>query len=175
MRLLLHNALTATYMTVTLHAPRMCSNIAAGGTIASALGDVKNKIAAAAAAAGREKLPQLVAVSKTKPAAVLREAYDAGQRAFGENYVQELVGKASELPSDIQWHFIGKLQSNKCKMLLEGVPNLHVLETLESEKLANKLQVAVANAAREKPLDVMIQAFAPHIHLPCFLKATLVD
>ena len=114
---------------------------------------------------------------------MLVEAYEAGQRAFGENYVQELVGKAPELPSDIEWHFIGKvrahararrlgsqtsrqprrpslaqLQSNKCKLLVEGVPNLHVLETLDSEKLANKLQTAVANSARETPLGVMIQA-----------------
>ena len=57
----------------------------------------------------------LVAVSKTKPVADLMEAYDAGQRIFGENYVQELVEKKEQMPNDIQWHFIGHLQSNKIK------------------------------------------------------------
>jgi len=98
-----------------------------------------------------------VAVSKTKPNELLQEVYDAGQRAFGENYVQELVEKAPALPADIEWHFIGKLQSNKCKMLVQGVPNLRVLETLDSEKLANKLQTAVVNSTRDTPLGVMIQ------------------
>jgi hypothetical protein len=54
--------------------------------------------------------PRLVAVSKTKPLAALQEAYDAGQRAFGENYVQELLDKAPAMPADVQWHFIGHLQ-----------------------------------------------------------------
>lgn len=59
--------------------------------------------------------PRLVAVSKTKPVEALKEAYDAGQRVFGENYVQELVEKAPVLPQDIQWHFIGHLQTNKVR------------------------------------------------------------
>ncbi|HRF27010.1 MAG TPA: YggS family pyridoxal phosphate-dependent enzyme, partial [Ferruginibacter sp.] len=57
----------------------------------------------------------LVAVSKTKPEADIMEAYGAGQRDFGENYVQELVGKQASLPEDIRWHFIGHLQKNKVK------------------------------------------------------------
>lgn len=57
--------------------------------------------------------PRLVAVSKTKPAEAVREAYDAGHRVFGENYVQELLDKAPLLPGDVRWHFIGHLQSNK--------------------------------------------------------------
>ena len=57
--------------------------------------------------------PRLVAVSKTKPPEAVREAYAAGQRVFGENYVQELLDKAPQLPEDIAWHFIGHLQSNK--------------------------------------------------------------
>ena len=59
----------------------------------------------------------LVAVSKTKPNNLLMQAYDAGQRHFGENYVQELVDKSQQLPKDICWHFIGHLQSNKVKYL----------------------------------------------------------
>lgn len=62
--------------------------------------------------------PRLVAVSKTKPAELIQEAYDAGHRVFGENYVQELANKVPLLPDDIQWHFIGHLQSNKVKLLL---------------------------------------------------------
>lgn len=72
---------------------------------------VNTRLTAAAARAGRgDRLPRLVAVSKTKPVAAVQEAYDAGQRVFGENYVQELVEKAPQLPQDIAWHFIGHLQ-----------------------------------------------------------------
>ncbi|GER34779.1 alanine racemase family protein [Striga asiatica] len=59
-----------------------------------------------------------VAVSKTKPVSLLRQVYDAGHHCFGENYVQEIVEKAPQLPEDIEWHFIGNLQSNKVKRLL---------------------------------------------------------
>ena len=59
----------------------------------------------------------LVAVSKTKPIADIKEAYAAGQRIFGENKIQEMVAKYEELPKDIQWHMIGHLQSNKVKYL----------------------------------------------------------
>ena len=58
----------------------------------------------------------LVAVSKTKPISDLQEAYDAGQRVFGENRIQEMVAKYEALPKDIQWHMIGHLQSNKSKI-----------------------------------------------------------
>ena len=62
--------------------------------------------------------PRLVAVSKTKQKEAVAEAYAAGQRHFGENYVQELLDKAPALPSDIAWHFIGQLQSNKARAVL---------------------------------------------------------
>ena len=65
----------------------------------------------------------LVAVSKTKPIADIMELYELGQRDFGENYVQELVEKEAALPKDINWHFIGHLQSNKVKMI---VPFVHL-------------------------------------------------
>jgi len=103
--------------------------------------------------------PRLVAVSKTKPVELLREAYDAGQRDFGENYVQELVGKAPEMPDDVSWRFIGNLQSNKAKVLVHGVPSLAVVETLDSTKLADRLQRAVRDMSppRAEPLGVMVQ------------------
>lgn len=100
---------------------------------------------------------RLVAVSKTKPPELLKEAYDAGQRVFGENYVQELVQKVPELPSDIQWHFIGVLQSNKVKTLVEGVPNLACVETVGSEKLASKLDAAAEAYRGGAPLPVYVQ------------------
>ena len=82
---------------------------------------------------------KLVAVSKTKPANLLMEAYDYGQRAFGENKVQELVWKFEELPKDIEWHFIGHLQSNKAKYLvpfvylIHGVDSFKLLKAIDSE------------------------------------------
>jgi pyridoxal phosphate enzyme (YggS family) len=100
-----------------------------------------------------------VAVSKTKPTELLQAAYDAGVRDFGENYVQELVAKAPELPVDISWRFIGKVQSNKAKSLVHGVPSLSVVETVDTPKLANKLQAAVESMspARASQLGVMVQ------------------
>jgi len=85
----------------------------------------------------------------------VRVAYDEGQRCFGENYVQEMVEKAAELPDDIEWHFIGHLQSNKCKTVL-GVKNLAMVETVDSLKLATKLS-RENNVLNRKPLKVMVQ------------------
>ena len=82
---------------------------------------------------------KLVAVSKTKPAEYLMEAYNQGQRAFGENKVQEIVWKYEQLPRDIEWHFIGHLQTNKVKYiapfvnLIHGVDSLKLLKTIDSE------------------------------------------
>ncbi|VUZ40465.1 unnamed protein product [Hymenolepis diminuta] len=104
--------------------------------------------------------PQLVAVSKTKPSECVIEAYNAGQKIFGENYIQELVEKShnEELKSrcpEIRWHFIGRLQSNKIKMLT-SVPNLAMVETVFSLKIANMLDSAWQKVSDE-PLDILIQ------------------
>ena len=99
---------------------------------------------------------RLVAVSKTKPVEDLQEAYDAGQRHFGENYVQELVAKAPELPNDIQWHFIGNLQSNKCK-LVAAIKNLYIVETVDKPSLAKALNKACTKVGRATPLNVLVQ------------------
>ncbi|XP_043689156.1 pyridoxal phosphate homeostasis protein-like [Telopea speciosissima] len=99
---------------------------------------------------------KVVAVSKTKPVSVIRQVHDAGHRCFGENYVQEIVEKAPQLPDDIDWHFIGHLQSNKVKVLLSSVPNLAMVESVDDEKIANYLDRGVANIGR-KPLKVMVQ------------------
>lgn len=88
-------------------------------------------------------IPRLVAVSKLKPTASIIEAYECGQRHFGENYIQELLekSKCSELIEkcpDIKFHFIGHLQSNKVNKLL-NIRNLYVIETVDSIKLANQI------------------------------------
>ncbi len=83
----------------------------------------------------REEIPEgvsLVAVSKFHPASMIREAYDAGQRLFGESRVQELLEKIPLLPEDIEWHFIGHLQTNKVRQLIGKVA---LIESVDSEKL----------------------------------------
>ena len=80
----------------------------------------------------------LVAVSKTKPNNLLMQAYDAGQRHFGENYVQELVDKSQQLPKDICWHFIGHLQSNKVKYIAPFVHLIHGVDSFGLLKEINK-------------------------------------
>jgi len=80
----------------------------------------------------QSKKVQLVAVSKTKPNEDIEALYALGQRNFGENYVQELVDKAASLPSDIHWHFIGHLQSNKVKYIASFV---YLIHGVDSEKL----------------------------------------
>lgn len=125
-----------------------------GGNLSS----VQERIRLAAESTGANAdAIDLVAVSKIKPVEALQAAYDCGQRRFGENYVQEICEKAPQLPEDILWHFIGPLQSNKAKALVKGVPNLAVVETVASEKVANRLDAGCEEAGRETPLDVFLQ------------------
>jgi pyridoxal phosphate enzyme (YggS family) len=87
----------------------------------------------------RQNLPErckLIAVSKTQPVDIIREAYDAGQRVFGENKVQEMVPKAEALPRDIEWHMIGHLQSNKVKYI---IPFVHCIHSVDSERLLEEI------------------------------------
>ncbi|PCH51025.1 MAG: YggS family pyridoxal phosphate-dependent enzyme [Flavobacteriaceae bacterium] len=80
----------------------------------------------------------LIAVSKTKPVADIKEAYNAGQRAFGENKIQEMVHKYEELPKDIEWHMIGHLQSNKVKYMASFVHLIHGVDSFKTLKEINK-------------------------------------
>ncbi|HZF64142.1 MAG TPA: YggS family pyridoxal phosphate-dependent enzyme [Chitinophagaceae bacterium] len=80
----------------------------------------------------------LVAVSKTKPVQELQQLYDFGQRHFGENYVQELTEKYSQLPADIHWHFIGHLQTNKVKFIAPFVSLIHGVDSVKLLKEINK-------------------------------------
>ncbi len=87
------------------------------------------------------KLPKsviLVAVSKTKPNTAIMEAYDAGHRVFGENKVQDMVAKSEKLPSDIQWHMIGHLQTNKVKFIAPFVSLIHGVDSLKLIKEIDK-------------------------------------
>jgi pyridoxal phosphate enzyme (YggS family) len=78
----------------------------------------------------------LIAVSKTKPISAIQEAYDSGQRHFGENKVQEMMGKAAILPQDIYWHFIGHLQTNKVKYI---APFVHLIHSVDSLRLLSEI------------------------------------
>jgi len=89
----------------------------------------------------QESIPQhvtLVAVSKTKPVTDLLEAYEAGQRVFGENKIQEMTRKWEEMPKDIQWHMIGHVQRNKVKYMAEYVALIHGVDTLKLLKEIDK-------------------------------------
>lgn len=89
----------------------------------------------------KREIPQevkLVAVSKTHPAEVVMEAYDAGHRIFGENKVQELVGKYEILPKDIEWHLIGHLQTNKVKYIAPFVSLIHSVDSLKLLTVINR-------------------------------------
>jgi len=125
-------------------------------SIAKALFEVNSRIEAVTKSLNLKTRPRLVAVSKTKSVELIKECYDAGQRVFGENYAQELTEKAKQLPSDIEWHFIGTLQSNKIKMLL-SVPNLTMIETVHSKKLAQKLDKECQSVRPTNPLKIMVE------------------
>ncbi len=100
----------------------------------------------------------LIAVSKTKPVSMLQEAYDAGCRDFGENKVQEIMDKIDRLPSDIRWHMIGHLQTNKVKyivgkvFLIHSVDSLHLAEAISKEAVKQNTTVNIlieVNVAKE--------------------------
>jgi pyridoxal phosphate enzyme (YggS family) len=119
-------------------------------TIAAGLADVKSRISRAAEAAQRDLATiKLIAVSKTKPASAIREAYAAGQRDFGENYAQELAQKADELADlpDLRWHYIGHLQSNKAKVIARVASIVHTVDTVGLAKELAK------RAAKEPRLE----------------------
>ncbi|KFF04425.1 YggS family pyridoxal phosphate-dependent enzyme [Flavobacterium reichenbachii] len=107
----------------------------------------------------------LVAVSKTKPVSDLMQAYEAGQRIFGENKIQEMTEKWEEMPKDIQWHMIGHVQSNKVKFmapyvdLIHGVDSLNLLQEINKQALKNNriidclLQIYIAEEESKFGLD----------------------
>jgi len=147
--------------------------------------EIESKIKSAAARAGRasEEI-QLIAVSKTMPVELLREAYAAGSRDFGENKVQELCDKYDQLPGDIRWHMIGHLQRNKVKYIIDkvalihSVDSLHLAEEIEKEAVKHQREINIlleVNIADEeskyglKPEEVLPEAekisLLPHVHI----------
>ena len=128
--------------------------------IAENLKQVRENIVRACEKSGRDpKEVTLVAVSKTKPVSLLREAYDADARVFGENKVQEIMDKYDQLPDDIQWHMIGHLQRNKVKYIVDKVAMIHsvdsmrLAETIEQEAARRDIRVPVlieVNVAEEE-------------------------
>ena len=103
----------------------------------------------------KNKIPQsvsLVAVSKTKPIADLLEAYDAGQRIFGENKIQEMVDKYQDMPKDIKWHMIGHLQRNKVKYMASFVDLIHSVDSL---KLLKEIQKQALK--HDRVIDCLLQ------------------
>ena len=103
------------------------------------LQEVEERIQEACRRAGRDRSEvTLVAVSKTKPVAILQEAYDLGVRVFGENKVQEIREKYEALPKDIEWHMIGHLQTNKVKYIVDKVRLIHSVDSLKLAEVIEK-------------------------------------
>ena len=128
----------------------------------------------------------LVAVSKTKPVSSLLQAYDAGQKVFGENKIQEMASKWEEMPKDIQWHMIGHVQTNKVKYMAPFVALIHTVDSLKLLREINKqaakhdrvinclLQIKIAEEEHKFGLDHQdallllakdIQATLPHVSI----------
>lgn len=97
---------------------------------------------------------QLVAVSKTKTIGEIQEAYNAGQREFGENIVQELMDKKDQLPEDIKWHMIGHLQRNKVKYI---APFVHLIHSVDSLRLLNEINKH--GLRNERVIDCLLQVY----------------
>ncbi|AKD04585.1 YggS family pyridoxal phosphate-dependent enzyme [Pontibacter korlensis] len=97
---------------------------------------------------------RLVGVSKTHPVEVIKEAYDAGHRLFGENKVQELIDKYAKLPHDIAWHLIGHLQTNKVKYIAEFVDTI---QSVDSLKLLKEINKRAEMFGRTHPINCMLQ------------------
>lgn len=123
------------------------------------INEVRKNMGEACRVSGRNpEEVSLIAVSKTKPVSMLQEAYDAGCRDFGENKVQEIMDKIDRLPSDIRWHMIGHLQTNKIKyivgkvFLIHSVDSLHLAEAISKEAVKQNTTVNIlieVNVAKE--------------------------
>ncbi|PRY53098.1 hypothetical protein B0I27_104106 [Arcticibacter pallidicorallinus] len=115
-------------------------------SIAANLTKLKNEVSSSAV--------KLIAVSKTKPVADILEAYEAGQRIFGENQVQELVEKHEQLPHDIEWHLLGHLQTNKVKYIAPFISLIHSVDSLKLLKEIDK-----QGEKNKRIIDCLIQIY----------------
>ena len=126
------------------------------GAVAEGLAQVRARIAAACARAGRDPAGvELVAVSKLQPEALIQEAHQAGQRTFGENYAQELRDKAQHLSAlqGLRWHFIGPLQANKAKYVARSAHVFHAVDRLE-------IAAELSRRRQGEPLEVLVQVWS---------------
>lgn len=156
------------------------------------LQQVHERIAAACGRSGRSpKEVKLIAVSKTKPLAMIDECIAAGEHAFGENYVQELTEKYAERPDGIEWHMIGHLQRNKVKYIIDKVAMIHSVDSvrlaaqIESEAAKRGLTMDVLleiniageaskwgfSAEEAEPAVALITAQCPHLHVRGFMTS----
>lgn len=117
------------------------------------LEEVREKIRQACQRSGRrEEDVTLISVSKTKPVEVLREAYEAGSRDFGENRVQEIMEKYGQMPEDVRWHMIGHLQKNKVRQVIDKAVLIHSVDTVE---LAEQIEKDAAK--RDLTVDILLE------------------
>lgn len=141
---------------------------------------VQNNIKKALENSSLNNNPTLIAVSKTKPVELLKEAYDFGIRDFGENKVQEILEKYDQLPKDIKWHMIGHLQTNKVKYIIDKVCAIHSVDTYKLAEVISKeavkhnlimpvfIEVNIANEESKYGIskDSVISFFDSIIKLP---------
>ena len=146
--------------------------------LADKLNLVKKNIEEACSTSGRSpEEVTLIAVSKTKPVEMLREAYDAGARVFGENKVQEIMDKYDQMPSDVQWHMIGHLQRNKVKYIIDKVSMIHsvdsirLAETIEKEAakkdICMPILIEVNVAEEESKFGLSVEEVLPFLEEIC--------
>ena len=117
------------------------------------LEEVREKIRQACQRSGRrEEDVTLISVSKTKPVEMLKEAYEAGSRYFGENRVQEIMEKYGQMPEDVRWHMIGHLQKNKVRQVIDKAVLIHSVDTVE---LAEQIEKDAAK--RDLTVDILLE------------------
>jgi hypothetical protein len=122
-------------------------------SVAGNLKQIEERIRTSAQRVGRNPdSVRLVAVSKTQPAEAVKAALDAGQQLFGENYVQEFLEKAQQLPASVEWHFIGSLQSNKVKYLAGLTTLIHSVDRLSLAREIDRQWGKIG-----KPCDILLQ------------------
>lgn len=119
----------------------------------------------------KQKNAKLVAISKTKPVDLVLEVYNTGQKAFGENKVQDLVARYEELPKDIEWHMVGNLQTNKVKYI---APFVHLIHSVDSLKLA--IEINKQALKNNRVIDVLLEIhIAAETNKSGFTEDELID
>ncbi len=143
-------------------------------TVTENLERIEERICSACARAGRRREDvRLVCVTKTKPVPMLMEAYDCGERLFGENKVQEITEKAPQLPADISWHMIGHLQTNKVRQVITRASMIHSVDSLH---LAEEISRQAVKAGIVMPIliEVNVAGEESKYGVPCGQTEALI-